>query len=124
MADSKQYITQTQENGSVQISEDVIASIVAVAVGEIEGVAGFSAKLGSDIAEMLGKKNWGKGVKLTITEHDELYIECNIIAIYGFSVVQVAKAVQDGVVAAVESMTGMRVSGVNVNVCGISLEQK
>lgn len=124
MADSKQYITQTQENGSVQISEDVIASIVAVAVGEIEGVAGFSAKLGSDIAEMLGKKNWGKGVKLTITEHDELYIECNIIAIYGFSVVQVAKAVQDGVVAAVESMTGMKVSGVNVNVCGISLEQK
>ncbi len=124
MADSKQYITQSQENGSVQISEDVIASIVAVAVGEIEGVAGFSAKLGSDIAEMLGKKNWGKGVKLTITEHDELYIECNIIAIYGFSVVQVAKAVQDGVVAAVESMTGMRVSGVNVNVCGISLEQK
>ena len=93
-------------------------------MGEIEGVAGFSAKLGSDIAEMLGKKNWGKGVKLTITEHDELYIECNIIAIYGFSVVQVAKAVQDGVVAAVESMTGMRVSGVNVNVCGISLEQK
>ena len=124
MADSKQYITQTQENGSVQISEDVIASIVAVAVGEIEGVAGFCAKLGSDIGEMLGKKNWGKGVKLTITEHDELYIECNIIAIYGFSVVQVAKAVQDGVVAAVESMTGMRVSGVNVNVCGISLEQK
>lgn len=124
MADSKQYITQSQENGSVQISEDVIASIVAVAVGEIEWVAGFSAKLGSDIAEMLGKKNWGKGVKLTITEHDELYIECNIIAIYGFSVVQVAKAVQDGVVAAVESMTGMRVSGVNVNVCGISLEQK
>ena len=124
MADSKQYITQSQENGSVQISEDVIASIVAVAVGEFEGVAGFSAKLGSDIAEMLGKKNWGKGVKLTITEHDELYIECNIIAIYGFSVVQVAKAVQDGVVAAVESMTGMRVSGVNVNVCGISLEQK
>lgn len=38
MADSKQYITQNQENGTVQISEDVIISIVTVAVGETEGV--------------------------------------------------------------------------------------
>ena len=51
MAESKQYITQNQENGTVQISEDVIISIVTVAVGETEGVAGFSARLGSDIAE-------------------------------------------------------------------------
>ena len=73
MAESKQYITQNQENGTVQISEDVIISIVTVAVGETEGVAGFSARLGSDIAEILGRKNWGKGVKLTITEDDRLY---------------------------------------------------
>ena len=83
MADSKQYITQNQENGTVQISEDVIISIVTVAVGETEGVAGFSARLGSDIAEILGRKSWGKGVKLTITEDDRLYIECNIVAVYG-----------------------------------------
>lgn len=124
MAESKQYITQDQENGTVQISEDVITSIVAVAVGETEGVAGFSAKLGSDIAEILGKRNWGKGVRLTITEDDRLYIECNIIAIYGYAVVNVAKAVQDNVSSAVESMTGMQVTEVNVNVCGITAEQK
>lgn len=124
MAESKQYITQDQENGTVQISEDVITSIVAVAVGETEGVAGFSARLGSDIAEILGKRNWGKGVRLTITEDDRLYIECNIIAIYGYAVVNVAKAVQDNVSSAVESMTGMQVTEVNVNVCGITAEQK
>ena len=124
MADSKQYITQNQENGTVQISEDVIISIVTVAVGETEGVAGLSARLGSDIAEILGRKSWGKGVKLTITEDDRLYIECNIVAVYGYAVVNVAKAVQENVTSAVESMTGMQVTEVNVNVCGITVEQK
>ena len=112
MADSKQYITQNQENGTVQISEDVIISIVTV------------ARLGSDIAEILGRKSWGKGVKLTITEDDRLYIECNIVAVYGYAVVNVAKAVQENVTSAVESMTGMQVTEVNVNVCGITVEQK
>ena len=124
MAESKQYITQNQENGTVQISEDVIISIVTVAVGETEGVAGFSARLGSDIAEILGRKNWGKGVKLTITEDDRLFIECNIVATYGYAVVNVAKAVQENVTSAVESMTGIQVTEVNVNVCGITVEHK
>ena len=124
MAESKQYITQNQENGTVQISEDVIISIVTGAVGETEGVAGFSARLGSDIAEILGRKNWGKGVKLTITEDDRLFIECNIVATYGYAVVNVAKAVQENVTSAVESMTGIQVTEVNVNVCGITVEHK
>ena len=124
MAESKQYITQNQENGTVQISEDVIISIVTVAGGETEGVAGFSARLGSDIAEILGRKNWGKGVKLTITEDDRLFIECNIVATYGYAVVNVAKAVQENVTSAVESMTGIQVTEVNVNVCGITVEHK
>ena len=122
--DQAYYAALSQENGTVQISEDVIISIVTVAVGETEGVAGFSARLGSDIAEILGRKSWGKGVKLTITEDDRLYIECNIVAVYGYAVVNVAKAVQENVTSAVESMTGMQVTEVNVNVCGITVEQK
>lgn len=123
MADSKQYITQNQENGSVLISEDVIVSIVTVAVNETEGVSGFNAKSG-DLTDILNKKSRGKGVKITITEDDKLFIECNIAVIYGFAVVNVAKAVQESVSSAVESMTGLSVAEVNVNVCGITMEQK
>lgn len=61
MAESKQYITQNQQNGTVQISEDVISSIISVAVTETEGVAGFGAKISSDLAEMLGKKTGARG---------------------------------------------------------------
>ena len=119
MAENKQYITQNQENGCVMISEDVVATIVLNALNEIEGFAGLSTKPGSDIIDMIGKKNWGKGVKVTITEQDELIIDCNVLISYGQSVVNVAKSIQSAVSAALESTTGAKVLGVNVNVCGI-----
>ena len=55
MAENKEYYTQKVENGSIQISEDVVASVAAMAVMEQEGVCGLSTGIGSDIAEMLGK---------------------------------------------------------------------
>ena len=55
MAENKQYITQAQENGTIMISEDVIVSIVNLAVAEVEGVAGLSTKPGADIVDMIGK---------------------------------------------------------------------
>ena len=119
MAESKQYITQVQECGSVMISEDVIATIVAHAVSEVEGVVSLSTKPGADIAELIGKKNWGKGLKIIIGESDELYIDCNITVSYGQSVVNVAKAVQEAIHNALESMAGVTIASVNVNVCGI-----
>jgi uncharacterized alkaline shock family protein YloU len=119
MAENKQYITQEQEHGLVMISEDVIATIALHALNDIDGFAGLSVKPGADIVEMIGKKNWGKGIKVTISEHDELRIDCNIMISYGASVVHVAQTVQSAITSALESTTGAKVLGVNVNVCGI-----
>ena len=112
MAEYKQYITQTQENGNVMISEDVIATIVEHTLTEVEGVVKGGA-------EVVGKKSWGKGVKVTVTEQEELSIDCNVFLVYGHSVVSVAKNIQAAVTAALESTTGAKVVAVNVNVCGI-----
>ena len=122
MAENKQYITQVQTNGSVMISEDVVATIIEHAVCEVEGVVGLSTKPGADIAELIGKKSWGKGMKITIGEDNELRIDCNVIVVYGQSVVAVAKAIQEAITAALESMTGVKVASVNVNICGISAQ--
>ena len=119
MAENKQYITQIQENGNVMISEDVIFSIVNQAARDVEGVVGLSVKPGADIAEMIGKKAWGKGMKISINEENDVAVDCNIIIAYGHSVVTVAQAVQEAVTSALESMTGTKVTAVNVNVCGI-----
>ena len=119
MADNKQYITQTQENGSVLISLDVISKIVCRAITDTEGVVGLSSKPGADIADFIGK-NWGKGVKIVIGENNALTVDCNVLVTYGASVVTVAQEIQSNVKSALESVTGVKVLAVNVNVCGIA----
>ena len=123
MAENKQYITQVRENGSIMISEDVIATIVARAVSDVEGVVNLSVKPGADIAELIGKKNWGKGVKVVITDEDELYIDCNVNVGYGQNVVTIAKQVQDAIYDAIENMTGITVKEVSVHILGIDKEE-
>lgn len=118
MAEYKQYMNQDQENGSVMISEDVISTIAAHALSEVEGVAGIVTKPGADIADLISI-NWGKGIKILIAEDNSLRIDCNISILYGQSVVDIAQAVQSAIINAVESMTGAKVTLVNVNVCGI-----
>lgn len=120
MADNKQYIIQEQDGGSVLIYEDVIVSIVTLAVTEVEGVDGLSVKPGADIVELIGKKNWGKGLKVVIHDDNSLTVDCNINVKYGFTVVEVARAAQDAIINALESMTGVKATAVNVNVCGIT----
>lgn len=112
MAENKQYITQAQENGSIMISEDVVSTIVEHTLTEVEGVV----KGGADV---VGKKSWGKGLRIHIAEDNAVSIGCNVIVRYGQSVVTVADAVQKAITNAVESVTGVKVSDVNVNVCGI-----
>ena len=120
MAEYKQYITQIQENGNVMISEDVIATIVEQSVCEVEGVSELVTKVGADIADLIGKKSWGKGMKILIAEDNTLTIACNIQIKYGHSVVDVASSVQNVITTAVENMTGVKVAEVNVNICGIA----
>ena len=119
MSEFKQYITQVQENGNVMISEDVIETIIAETLSEVEGIHGLNVKPGADIADLIGK-NWGKGMKIVIGEDNELTISCNVIITYGNSVIEVAKNAQTAIAAAVENAAGVKVAEVNVNVCGIA----
>lgn len=119
MADTKQYVTQEQEEGSVMISEDVIGAIVENTLGEVEGVAGLVTKPGSDLVERIGVKNWGRGIKITIGEDETLVIDCNVNVVYGQNVASVAKAAQEAVTSSVEAIAGVSVRAVNVNICGI-----
>lgn len=119
MADNKQYITQIQENGTVMISEDVVAAIVEQAVKEVEGVVSLSVKPGADLADMIGYKSWGKGMKISIAEDNTITVDCDILIGYGQSVVTIAQSVQESITNHLESTTGVKVAAVNVNVCGI-----
>lgn len=121
MADSREYWTSESDQGSVRISEDVIASIAAIAASETEGVGNLYSGIGTNVAEFLGKKSLAKGVKVAF-HGDLVEVEVSLLAQYGYNICEVSKNVQSAVRSSIQSMTGMRTSAININVGGVSFE--
>ena len=106
MAENKDYMTKELENGTVNINEDVLLTISAAAVKDVEGVVSV--------------RNDRKNIHVELGE-DTVSVDCGLVVIYGHSVVDIAKNVQNAVANAIESMTGLKVSRVDVNVTGIAM---
>lgn len=123
MAEHKDYWVTAGDQGTIKISEDVVASIAALAATETEGVGGLAAGLTAEIASLLGKKSQNKGVRVQLGEQDTVGVELSILVEFGKSVGEVALAVQKAVKAAVESMTGLKTAVVNVVVSGVTFDQ-
>ena len=119
MSESREYYSRSEPYGDVYISEEVLEMIAGAAALEVEGVSSLAANLGSDIAELLGKKTLAKGVHIQMTD-ETVTAELSILVAYGHTIPEVGKAVQDAVKNAVESMTGLEIAAVNVNVGGIT----
>lgn len=121
MGENKEYVTQTDELGNIHISEEVLAVISSAAALEVEGVSNLSGS--RDIAELLGKKNLTRGVHIQVDE-DGVQIDMTIMIKYGYTIKEVACAVQDAVASNVESMSNLKVKCVNVNVGGVTFEKE
>lgn len=104
--------------GSVRIADEVVSIIAGMAATEVEGIAGMSGGLVGGIAEILGKKNLAKGVKVEVGE-TEAAVDLYIIVQFGVRIPDVALSVQEKVKNAIESMTGLSVVEVNVHVQGV-----
>ena len=110
---------EVNQGGKIVFAEDVVATIAFLAAGEVEGV---HALIGStSISEMLGKKNYTKGVKVEVGT-EECACDITIVVKYGYRIQAVAQKVQEEIKNAIETMTGLRVVEVNVNVNGIYFE--
>jgi len=110
------------DNEGIKISSEVVAVIAGVAVSEVQGVFGMAGGFAGGITEVLsGKKNLSKGIKVDIGEK-EVSIDVNIIVEYGIRIPDVAFDIQNRVKKAVETMTGLKVVGVNIHVQGVNTE--
>ena len=67
MGEGREYVSRSDELGNIHISEEVLAVIAAAAALEVEGVGGLAANLGTDLAELLGKKNLSRGIRLHLS---------------------------------------------------------
>lgn len=118
------YIEETtNKTGTISYANDVIAIIAGLAATEIAGISGMSGGITSGIAEMLGRKNLTKGVKVEVGT-EETAIDLNVIVDYGVQIHKVAFDVQENVKKAVETMTGLHVVEVNVYVQGVNVAQE
>ena len=124
MADSKEYMTLPEENGSINISEEVIAAIAVGAVREVEGVSGMMTSMGNSVTDLVNnRKNAQKGAKggkidMTGTA---LVLDLYLTVQYGHAIPEVAENAQKAVASAVEAMTGCPVGTVNIHVGGVTL---
>lgn len=107
--------------GSIQIAPEVIEVITGLATCDVPGVAGMSGGFVGGIAELLGRKNLSKGVKVHVGQK-EIAIEVSIIAEYGAHLPEVATHIQHRVKSAIEKMTSLIVKEVQVHIHDLHLQ--
>lgn len=107
--------------GQIQIADEVIAIIAGTAALEVEGVL-TPAETGGSFVEIFGKKNQSRGVKVSVDE-GEAVVELDIIVEFGVKIHETAGEVQRKVKNAIETMTGLSVICVNVNVSGVVMNK-
>ena len=113
MSDSKDYVSRADELGNIHISEEVLASISAAAALEVDGVSGLGSQ---------GKKNPTRGIHVKV-EDEKVVVGMSVLMAYGHTIPEMGKAIQEAVKVAIESMTGLDVAAVNVNVGGITFPE-
>lgn len=109
--------------GTIRIADDVVAVIAGLAATEVKGVAAMSGGFAGGIAEVLGRRNLSKGVKVEVGT-EEAKVDLHIVVTYGMRIPDVAWEIQENVKRAIELMTGLRVLQVNVHVQGVSFPVK
>jgi len=106
--------------GEVRVADEVVAIIAGLAATEIEGVKSMAGNITNELVSKLGMKNLSKGVKVNVSENVSVDLALNIR--YGYEIPVVSKKVQEKVKSAIETMTGLEVSVVNIKIAGVDVE--
>lgn len=115
MPENRDYNTSTDENGSISISQEVLSTIVALAVSEANGGARLVGVNGGD----LDRKNLAKALRITSSDSGNVVVDLSVCVRYGEKIPAVAAALQDTVGQAVESQAGLSVDAVNIHVVAL-----
>lgn len=121
--EKKDVMKKDNTLGTIRIADEVVSIIAGLAATELDGIAGMSGGIAGGIAEMLGRKNFAKGVKVEVGEK-EAAIDLFIIVKYGVRIPDVALAAQENVKQAIETMTGLSVVEVNIHVQGVAMPEE
>ena len=120
----KNYTIQNDNSlGEVQIADEVVAIIAALAATEVEGVDSMAGNVTNELVSRLGMKNLSKGVKVDVLE-GVVTVTLALNLKYNYSIVEVTAKVQEKVKAAIENMTGLEVADINIRVAGVEMDSQ
>jgi uncharacterized alkaline shock family protein YloU len=119
--DKSSYVLANDERfGEVKIANDVVAMIASLAATEVEGVSAMSGNITNELMSKVGMKSLTKGVKVEVLGSNAL-VDLSVTLEYGYNIPQTSQKVQEKVKIAIENMTGLEVSSVNVRIAGINM---
>ncbi len=110
-------VNEEVDYGTVKIADDVVAMIAGLAATEVEGVY---AMAGKDLLHKVKRGGPTKGVRVDIA-NGKVRANLAIIVNYGYNIPSVSAKVQDKVSGAIESMTGLKTTDVNIRVAGVRI---
>ena len=114
-------IHESKDIGEVRVADEVVAIIAGLAATEVEGVESMAGNITNELVSKLGMKNLSKGVKVHVGEND-VTVNLALNLKYGTQIPAVSAKVQDKVKSAIETMTGLSVTEVNIKVASVNVE--
>ncbi len=116
------------EKGRTSIADSVVSKIAGISAREVAGVfdlGGGTARAVGALRERIpgSRTNLQQGVTVEVGER-QTAIDVDIVAEYGVSIVDLSDGIRRNVVAAVERMTGLQVTEVNININDVHLEEE
>lgn len=106
--------------GSVKIADDVVAMIAALAATEVDGVTSMVGNITHELMNRIGYKNIARGVKVDIYGK-KVKVDISVNIEYGYNIPATGQKIQTKVQGAIESMTGLEVTDVNIRIAGVNM---
>lgn len=118
-----EFVEEKQEiQGTITFANEVLATIAGIAVTDIPGVAGMTGGFKDGVVEMIGKRSFTKGVKVVVAD-GSVTVDAQVVLDYGVKAPEVCRNIQESVVKAIEIMTGLGVTAVNIAVQGVKFKE-
>ena len=115
-------VSVNEEFGTVKIANDVVAMIAGLAATEVDGVRAMVGNITNELMGKVGMKKQTKGVKIDILD-STVSVDLAVTLEYGFNIPTTCNKVQEKVKNAIETMTGFKVSDVNIRIVGIKMAE-
>ncbi len=118
--DRKGFKIKEDKLGDVKIADEVVAIIAGLASTEVEGVSSMAGNITNELVSKLGMKNLSKGIRVDVKE-GVVRVDVALNIAYGYAILDVSSKVQEKVKTAIENMTGLEESGVNVRIASVDM---